>query len=260
MRLVIFTSNAIRHRFVANSLSKNVNKCLVVSEVNPSKSSISRKDNISLIDQHFLLRHETENKYFGKNNYFNTHTIPILKNEVNESFVFDIVKKFKPDLAAIYGSSIIREPLLSLFQSGKFINLHLGISPYYRGSGTNFWPFVNNELEYVGSTLLHVDTGVDTGDIIIHIRPRFIKSDTVHTVGCKVIIKSVKAMIKIIKKVENGEELNRVKQWKVQNEKYYKNKDFTKKVLKKYYKNLKDGLVKNYIKSKKEKIKLVHDI
>ena len=41
--------------------------------------------------------------------------------------------------------------ILKEFRS-KIINAHLGLSPYYRGSGTNIFPFVNKEIEYVGVT------------------------------------------------------------------------------------------------------------
>ena len=39
----------------------------------------------------------------------------------------------------------------------KILNLHLGISPYYKGSGTNYFPLVNNEPQYVGATFMFLD-------------------------------------------------------------------------------------------------------
>jgi hypothetical protein len=48
-----------------------------------------------------------------------------------------------PDLIISYGCSIIKRPLIEYFDK-KFINIHLGLSPYYKEGGTNFWPFVNN--------------------------------------------------------------------------------------------------------------------
>ena len=37
------------------------------------------------------------------------------------------------------------------------LNIHLGLSPYYRGAGTNFWPLVNGEPEYCGATIHFLD-------------------------------------------------------------------------------------------------------
>ena len=49
--------------------------------------------------------------------------------------------------------------------SRKFLNVHLGLSPYYRGSGTNVWPLINTEPDMVGATLC-IDAGIDNGEII----------------------------------------------------------------------------------------------
>jgi len=38
MKIVIFTGNSVRHKFVANSLAKEVDDCLIISECNSSDS------------------------------------------------------------------------------------------------------------------------------------------------------------------------------------------------------------------------------
>lgn len=253
MKVVIFTGNGIRHKFFANSICKQIEECLIISECNPNDAV--DEDN-SKIANHFKTRYETEKKVFIGNDFFEGKVIPVMYKEVNLMYIFEIIKKFNPDLMIVFGSSIIKEPLISL-KPDRFINLHLGLSPYYRGSGTNFWPFVNNELEYVGSTILHLDPGIDTGDIITHVRPKFEIDDDVHTIGCKVIKESILAISKIINKIKHGERLDRIKQWKVENEKYYKNKDFDEIILDEYKKNLKNDMIKKFIESPKKEIKLI---
>ena len=61
------------------------------------------------------------------------------------------------------------------------------MSPYYRGSGTNFWPFVNNELQFIGATFMHIDEGVDTGEIIHQIRANIFHDDNIHQIGNRLI-------------------------------------------------------------------------
>jgi len=256
MKIVILTSNALRHKFLANSLASKADDALVVSESKQNDSLGNTGDDKSITNEHFKLRNEIEKTFFPNNDFFLAKTLPILYKEVNLDYVYQVIKKFKPDIMFIFGSYIIREPLLSLLPPGHIINLHLGISPYYRGSGTNFWPFVNNELEYVGSTILHLDAGIDTGDIICHIRPKIESGDNVHTVGCKVIKSSVDSLIQIMQMINEGKKLNRVKQWNV-NERYYKTSDFNEEVLLKYKNNLKNGLIEKYLSSSKKQIKLV---
>ena len=253
MKIVILTSNSLRHKFFANTLALHANDTLVISEC---KSTMIDSDNANNIDAHFQLRDQTEKAFFPNNDFFIPKTLPIVYKELNQNHVYQTVKDFKPDLMLIFGSYIVKEPLLSLLPSGHVINLHLGLSPYYRGSGTNFWPFVNDELENLGSTILHLDAGIDTGDIICHVRPTIEINDNVHTIGCKIIQESVNSLIKIIKLVESGQTLNRIKQWKV-NERYYKTKDFDETVLQKYKTKLSNKLIKNYLTANKKDVRLI---
>jgi len=256
MKIVVLTSNSLRHKFLANTLSSYCDDALIISECKPQTSSFNDSKNSTEIENHFLLRDQTEKSFFPNDNYFIPKTLPIIYKEANSPYVYEAIKNFKPDILIVFGSSIIKEPLISLLPVGHIINLHLGISPYYRGSGTNFWPFVNDELEYLGSTILHLDAGIDTGDIICHVRPNIELNDNVHTVGCKIIKSSVESLIKIIKLLDGGKKLNRVKQWEVK-DRYYKTKDFDETALSKYKNNLKNNMIKNYLESEDKKITLV---
>lgn len=218
----------------------------------------SAPSSANALTEHFKLRYEAEKSFFAGNDFFvGAKLLPLMHKEVNLLYVYNVVENFKPDIAFVFGSWIIKQPLLSLIPKGRFINLHLGLSPYYRGSGTNFWPFINKELEYVGSTILHIDEGIDTGDIIAHVRPNIEIGDDVHTVGCKVIKESVSCLMQIIDLIKQGKELNRIKQWAIPNERYYKESDFNEEILSQYYKNLKDGFIENYLKNPHTDIKLI---
>ena len=50
--------------------------------------------------------------------------------------------------------------------NAKFINLHAGITPKYRGSHGAYWALYNNDKENAGVTVHFVDKGIDTGNII----------------------------------------------------------------------------------------------
>ena len=160
----------------------------------------------------------------------------------------------------VFGSSIIRESILSLSKKNRFINLHLGLSPYYKGNGTNFWPFINDELEFLGSTILHLDSGIDTGDIITHVRPQIEENDNVHSLGCKIIDDSVKAIIKILERIKNNQDINRIPQWTIKNERVYKLKDFNEEILKKYFEKIDNGIINEYSKKKKKEFKIIDTI
>ena len=243
---------------MANNLSKEADDCLVIVESKPHDSNEFESNSVSKsIQNHFYERYKTESEFFKGNDIFLSKTFPVIYREANISNVYHTIKKFQPDAIFVFGSSILKDKTLKLVEPGRFVNLHLGLSPYYRGSGTNFWPFVNNELEYVGVTILHLDPGIDTGDIITQLRPNFDKNDNVHSVGCKVIEKGTATLIQILNQLKEGKPLNRVKQWKISNEKYYRIKDFNEKAIEVYKKNLENKIVEKYISSPKKEIKLV---
>lgn len=246
MKIVLFTSSALRHKYIAHALTRGVEEVLVISECKPHDGVGAKNEGPPMIAEHFALRAQAEENFFGEYAAFTSPTVPIIHKEVNLPFVYDLVKRYKPDAGFVFGSYIIKEPLLSLIPAGKFINLHLGLSPYYRGSGTNFWPLVNKEPQYVGATLLHINAGIDAGDIIAHVRPGIVADDTVHTLGCKTIIEASKALGVILDALKEGKELSRVSQWKAEGEKYYKKADFDETALRQYYKNIENGLLRDY--------------
>lgn len=258
MKLLLLTANDTRHRYVANQLGACVEDMFIVSECKKSLYIAESDDDFHA--KHFLERREVEARFFGDEDCFLYPTLPVPYKDANTEDVYNRIKKYDPDLVFVYGSSIIREPLLSLPPKGRFINMHLGISPYYRGSGTNFWPFVNDELEYVGATLLHIDPGIDTGDIAVHVTPEIEADDTVHSVGCKVIQAGAARFKDLIEAVRNGHTLNRVKQWDYPEEKYYRKKDFTEAIYHQYHKNIEEGMVQKFVENPRPDIRLINNI
>lgn len=70
-----------------------------------------------------------------------------------------------PDLGIALGAPILKPALFTLPRLGT-INLHKGRLPDYRGMPPGFWELHNGETS-VGVTVHRVDTGLDTGDILL---------------------------------------------------------------------------------------------
>ena len=93
-----------------------------------------------------------------------------------------MIQDNNPKCIALYSVSIIKEKLISIFNERLF-NIHAGLSPYYRGTATNIWPIINEELEYIGMTVHHIDKGIDSGGLILQGRPNLDKDDDTHNNG-----------------------------------------------------------------------------
>jgi methionyl-tRNA formyltransferase len=47
----------------------------------------------------------------------------------------------------------------------------MGVSPFYRGSSTNFWAMYDRRPEYVGATIHLLSSGLDSGPMLFHALP-----------------------------------------------------------------------------------------
>ncbi len=254
-KVIILTGNEHRHTFFRKFIAINRNIKVLSTYCEKSKGAfqkiINDREEDSLSKKHLKWRDESEKDFFE---VFNKYTpdfskpIEISKGEINnEKIVADIINK-EPDLLIAYGSSIIKSRLLEVYKD-RFINIHLGLSPYYRGSGTNFWPFVNDELQFVGTTFMFIDSGIDTGKIIHQIRAKMFEVDNIHTIGNRLIKDTAKVCANLITNFDEivdlqYPELNDFK------ERYYRKKDYTEDVVLKAYKNLKEGIIKKYLLNK----------
>ncbi len=89
---------------------------------------------------------------------------------INHPDVVALARSLRPDLIAVFGTSLIRGDLLKEGRLG-IANLHGGLSPEYRGADCTFWALHNGEPQKVGCTLHWIDAGIDTGGLIAHICP-----------------------------------------------------------------------------------------
>jgi methionyl-tRNA formyltransferase len=90
---------------------------------------------------------------------------------INHPDVVTWCRELKPDVVAVFGTSLIRGELLRQGRLG-ITNLHGGLSPEYRGADCTFWALYNGEPQKVGCTLHWIDAGIDTGGLIAHVSPQ----------------------------------------------------------------------------------------
>jgi folate-dependent phosphoribosylglycinamide formyltransferase PurN len=76
-----------------------------------------------------------------------------------------MMRNARPDLGVVYGTNILKESVFKLPRLGS-INLHQGLTPYYRGGPSVFWELFNGEKQ-AGMTVHFVETKVDSGEIIL---------------------------------------------------------------------------------------------
>jgi len=76
-----------------------------------------------------------------------------------------LLKELHPDIVVIVTTRILSKKTLESI-SAHFINIHAGITPYYRGLHGAYWALINKDEEHCGVTVHLVDAGIDTGNIL----------------------------------------------------------------------------------------------
>jgi len=250
-RVLLVTGDQLRHKFVANLLSSKIGLVGIVSE---KKTDIKSHlgfglESDAIVREHFNNRNLAESSYFGQIGTFpKCNLLHIERDEVNSPPVFDWIQNNKPELIILFGSSIVKGSLLSEYNN-RIINLHLGLSPYYRGSGTNYWPLVDSKPECVGATIHIATREVDAGNILGQTRPGNLEeSDSVHDMGFKALISGVKRLVDIVPDYLSNSIFS-IEQ-NTQKGKLFFRKDFDSASLIKLQSNFKNKMIPFYLSNK----------
>jgi methionyl-tRNA formyltransferase len=102
---------------------------------------------------------------------------PLLQPQRARSPEFiNTIRLLKPDLAIIaaYGQ-IIPESLLAIPSLG-FLNVHASLLPAYRGAAPIQWAILNDDTQ-TGVTIMKLNQGLDTGDILTQISTPILNTD-----------------------------------------------------------------------------------
>jgi methionyl-tRNA formyltransferase len=86
-------------------------------------------------------------------------------SSVNGNDFKELLKTFQTDLIIVNGTRVISKETLELIKA-PIINVHVGITPLYRGVHGAYWALVNNDLQNCGVTIHAIDAGIDTGGIL----------------------------------------------------------------------------------------------
>ncbi len=101
-------------------------------------------------------------------------------NSINDPAVVQEIIAFSPDLICVNGTRIISKKTLEQLTC-PVVNLHIGITPKYRGIHGGYWAIFNKEPHLFGVTLHYVDSGIDTGKIITQTVVTYSRQDNFKT-------------------------------------------------------------------------------
>lgn len=237
MKVTIFSSNQPRHLNLAKEFSKVSDEVFFISEVNtvfPGQVDDFYKKS-EVMQSYFQNVINSERKIFGDIGFLpdNICTLSIKSGDLNRMDKSQLTDALNSDIYVVFGASFIKGWLIDFLVESKAINIHMGLSPYYRGSSCNFWALYDNNPSYVGATIHLLSKGLDSGDMLFHCVPKLKSNDSPFDFTMRSVLVAQQGLVSAVnnKSIFTSSE---VKQDKKQEIRYTKNQDFNDEIAKEF--------------------------
>ncbi len=114
------------------------------------------------------------------------------------------LKKYPADVyvVAAFGQ-ILTQEILDIPKYGC-INIHASLLPAYRGAAPIQWAILDG-LKETGVTIMQMDAGIDTGDILLQETLQIESTDTGESLFDKLSVLGAKTIVKALPMIEKGE-------------------------------------------------------
>ncbi|MBC8107322.1 MAG: methionyl-tRNA formyltransferase [Anaerolineae bacterium] len=241
MRITVFTSNQPRHVSLIESLSTIADEVFTIQECNtvfPGQvDDFFRKSPV--MQDYFSRVIGAEREVFGAPRFparSNVRQLPIKMGDLSRLDVESLAPAMQADIFIVFGASYIKGTLCDALVERRAINIHMGVSPQYRGSSTNFWAMYDRRPEFVGATIHLLSKGLDSGPILFHALPKAAKVDP-FVYGMRAVRAAHESLVEKIKSAQLGD-LAPVDQDRTRELRYTRNADFTDAIAAEYLSRL----------------------
>ena len=176
MKIGVFTSNQPRHLALIERLAAVANEVVAVQECNtvfPGRiADFFKKSDV--MQAYFARVMAAEDAVFGGVRFLpaNVRTLSLKSGDINHLDVATLAPVLACDILVVFGASYIKGPLIDALIERRAVNIHMGVSPYYRGAACNFWAVYDSNPDLVGATIHLLTRGLNTGPMLYHVLPR----------------------------------------------------------------------------------------
>lgn len=234
--VTLFTSNQRRHISLINLLASHFERVnVIVESVTVCTGRVKDYyDNSELTRNYFEKVLFAETEVFGNNRLINKPNVTTLIIKYNDlSLMNESELSFikSADYYLVFGASYIKGWLADFLISRQAINIHMGVSPYYRGSSCNFWAMYDGNFHLVGATIHLLSKGLDSGRILFHAFPE--KAHEPFKFTMYSVYVAFKGVIEFLNNIDSGI-FNDVEQNKKLEIRYSRDSDFNDEIIKNF--------------------------
>lgn len=131
--------------------------------------------------------------------------------KVREAGFLEILKDIAPEVIVVAAfGQILPKALLDIPPYGC-INVHASLLPKYRGAAPIQYSIIDGEME-TGITIMYMDVGIDTGDIILQAKTPIDAQETGGSLHDKLAVVGANLLIEALIKIENGTAIRTVQE------------------------------------------------
>lgn len=218
MSLVIITQDGLEHRYVVNQILRShpvTAICVVDPPLGRSWQEVLRKSPTRFFDkalrQIYLrairdatVRKRTLRGTLGPDadSFLHPELIVHVGDPKGEKFT-DKISQLAPSIIAVYGTGIIPDAVLSQARHIA-LNMHTGISPWYRGVACYLWPLIDGDSEKIGATIHECTSKIDGGRIFYTGKAALYRDDNIHAIFARSVIVGAKGYVEVLEEAVSG--------------------------------------------------------
>ena len=86
-------------------------------------------------------------------------------DDINDVSCREFLEQQNPDYLVVMGTALLKAHIIDI-PSIAVLNIHGGLVPKYRNVHSDFWAYIHDDCDNIGTSILFLDEGIDTGDIV----------------------------------------------------------------------------------------------
>jgi len=163
MKIAILTNETPHHAYFVREVSAVVKNVMAFCESNPSVKPTFPTHHV-FEDERY--NYEWQSWFAGTPTRIDEITETQTFASINDQLAIKALAACAADVVLVFGTGVLKSPVISV-RPDRIFNFHGGDPETYRGLDTHLWAIYHRDFSSLVTTLHRVDTGLDSGDIIL---------------------------------------------------------------------------------------------
>ena len=124
--------------------------------------------NLTLLSVYQTLQYRAMRNYVAANELASKFPDGIQQfhvDDINDASCKEFLEQQNPDYLVVMGTALLKAHIINI-PSIAVLNIHGGLVPKYRNVHSDFWAYIHDDHDNIGTSILFLDEGIDTGDIV----------------------------------------------------------------------------------------------